>query len=243
MERTLEEINAEIAATKEEIKSVKGTQTEVYARIVGYYRAVRNWNKGKRQEFDERVMFEVEDNKGSDKESSKDSANDVKATNKNKKTNDTDKKPLLYSVSNQDLTTTDIKEKSVADKIATSKAQDKKMAELAKETLESIPPTISTPYTSLSYTYSKNLQPHYELFTKETCPNCPPVKSFMSTVNMKGLSVNLDTEAGLSFAMGKGVFISPTVIFYDKDNKEIKRFHDVEELETSMAHSYSKKSA
>lgn len=30
---------------------------EVYSRVVGYYRPVHNWNKGKRQEFRERVEF------------------------------------------------------------------------------------------------------------------------------------------------------------------------------------------
>jgi len=32
--------------------------TEVYSRIVGYYRPVGNWNKGKREEFDLRVAFD-----------------------------------------------------------------------------------------------------------------------------------------------------------------------------------------
>ncbi|MFP4522767.1 MAG: ribonucleoside triphosphate reductase, partial [Fibrobacterota bacterium] len=32
-------------------------ETEVYARIVGYYRPVQNWNKGKKQEYKERVNF------------------------------------------------------------------------------------------------------------------------------------------------------------------------------------------
>ena len=43
--------------TKEALKNVHGTETEVYARIVGYYRSVRNWNKGKRDEYDHRKMF------------------------------------------------------------------------------------------------------------------------------------------------------------------------------------------
>lgn len=38
----------------------KGRPAEVYARIVGYYRSVRNWNIGKKQEFGERQTFEVE---------------------------------------------------------------------------------------------------------------------------------------------------------------------------------------
>jgi ribonucleoside-triphosphate reductase len=36
---------------------VEGTPTEVYSRIVGYYRSVRNWNKGKREEYKERKLF------------------------------------------------------------------------------------------------------------------------------------------------------------------------------------------
>ncbi len=36
-----------------------GRETEVYARIVGYYRPVRNWNLGKREEYSQRRMFAV----------------------------------------------------------------------------------------------------------------------------------------------------------------------------------------
>ncbi|MFA6866183.1 MAG: ribonucleoside triphosphate reductase [Clostridia bacterium] len=37
-----------------------GEQTEVYSRITGYYRPVRNWNIGKSQEFKERVVYDIE---------------------------------------------------------------------------------------------------------------------------------------------------------------------------------------
>lgn len=37
-----------------------GKATEVYSRIVGYFRSVRLWNKGKRQEFKERKTYESE---------------------------------------------------------------------------------------------------------------------------------------------------------------------------------------
>lgn len=37
-----------------------GRQTEVYSRIVGYFRSVRLWNKGKTQEFKERETFDIE---------------------------------------------------------------------------------------------------------------------------------------------------------------------------------------
>ena len=62
--RDLAEIDAEINATKDALKNVHGTETEVYARIVGYYRAVRNWNKGKADEFKHRKMFTLEASEG-----------------------------------------------------------------------------------------------------------------------------------------------------------------------------------
>jgi len=36
-----------------------GQECEVYSRVVGYYRPVKNWNEGKRQEFRERKTFRV----------------------------------------------------------------------------------------------------------------------------------------------------------------------------------------
>ena len=36
-----------------------GQECEVYSRIVGYLRPVKNWNKGKQEEFKDRVMFNV----------------------------------------------------------------------------------------------------------------------------------------------------------------------------------------
>ena len=55
--RTVEEIDADIARTKEELENVRGRECEVYARIVGYYRSVRGWNNGKREEYGMRKMF------------------------------------------------------------------------------------------------------------------------------------------------------------------------------------------
>ncbi|HOS31099.1 MAG TPA: anaerobic ribonucleoside-triphosphate reductase, partial [Treponemataceae bacterium] len=55
--RDLGAIEADIAHAKEALSQVRGTETEVYARIVGYYRSVRNWNKGKREEYNHRKQF------------------------------------------------------------------------------------------------------------------------------------------------------------------------------------------
>ncbi|MDC7227313.1 MAG: anaerobic ribonucleoside-triphosphate reductase [Spirochaetales bacterium] len=55
--RTIEIIDNEIKELKERMMTVKGTDTEVYTRIVGYYRSVKNWNKGKRDEYNQRKLF------------------------------------------------------------------------------------------------------------------------------------------------------------------------------------------
>jgi len=55
--RTLEIIENEIKELSEKLVTVTGTDTEVYTRIVGYYRSVRNWNKGKRDEYSQRKLF------------------------------------------------------------------------------------------------------------------------------------------------------------------------------------------
>ena len=49
---------------KERIEKLKeqSTKTEVYSRIVGYYRNVRNWNKGKKEEFKDRKEYRERDN-------------------------------------------------------------------------------------------------------------------------------------------------------------------------------------
>jgi ribonucleoside-triphosphate reductase len=57
--RTLEDIETDLAAARETLSSVEGTPAEVYSRIVGYYRSVRNWNRGKREEYGERRLYRV----------------------------------------------------------------------------------------------------------------------------------------------------------------------------------------
>lgn len=61
--RTVEEIDAEIEQVKKELAECKGTGCEVYTRIVGYYRALKNWNAGKREEYKQRRVFVADDRK------------------------------------------------------------------------------------------------------------------------------------------------------------------------------------
>ncbi|MGO8692905.1 MAG: anaerobic ribonucleoside-triphosphate reductase [Rectinemataceae bacterium] len=52
IEKRLEELRGELGR-------VEGGPTEVYSRIVGYYRSVRNWNAGKREEYAARRVFSL----------------------------------------------------------------------------------------------------------------------------------------------------------------------------------------
>ena len=166
--RTLAQVEQEIAETKAALQDVHGTETEVYARIVGYYRAVKHWNKGKRDEFDHRKMFSLEASK------------------------------------EYDITAAD------TDCACGSDPAVKVTKESPVMTTESVA---------------------YEMYTRKTCPNCPPVKDFMANLDMAGRSIDVDTPEGLAEAAKKGVFASPTVIFYNEAGIETARCHNVEELE------------
>lgn len=54
-----ETIEKKLTALKADLASVQGTPTEVYSRIVGYYRSVKNWNAGKREEFSHRATYQL----------------------------------------------------------------------------------------------------------------------------------------------------------------------------------------
>jgi hypothetical protein len=53
----------EIERLKEELKNIKGTECEIYDRIVGYYRPLKGWNPGKKDEFNLRKRFIYRNNK------------------------------------------------------------------------------------------------------------------------------------------------------------------------------------
>lgn len=171
--RSLEEIEKEISEVKSELMDVHGTETEVYARIVGYYRAVKHWNKGKKDEYYQRKMFTLEDSNVNSKLNAK---ADLEIS---------DTTPLYMT--------------------ATENPVSAENTELSTVT--------------------------YEMYTRKTCPNCPPVKEFMAAQDISGRSIDVDTKEGLAEAAKKGIFASPTVIFYNQQGIETARCHNVEELE------------
>ena len=58
-EQERKQIQDKITQLKEQLKDVHGTPCEVFSRVVGYLRPVQMWNKGKKEEFFQRKMFDV----------------------------------------------------------------------------------------------------------------------------------------------------------------------------------------
>ena len=166
-ETRIAEIDTRIKELKVELASVRGTETEVYTRIVGYYRSVKNWNLGKREEYGQRKVFNAE--------------------------------------------------RAVADSIQESKAVESAEKEVPG-TREGV----------------KLTPKGYVLFTRDLCPNCPPVKEYVNELGLDGVHVDVDTEEGLSAARHYGVMASPTVIFFDDEKKELFRAHNLSDLKKRM---------
>jgi anaerobic ribonucleoside-triphosphate reductase len=51
------EIMARLGELEAKLQGVKGTECEVYSRVVGYFRPVKQWNNGKQEEFAERETY------------------------------------------------------------------------------------------------------------------------------------------------------------------------------------------
>lgn len=58
--KTKAELLKEIAELKEAQANSHGTKCEVYSRVVGYLRPVQGWNKGKKEEYAMRKVYDVE---------------------------------------------------------------------------------------------------------------------------------------------------------------------------------------
>ncbi len=138
---------ARLEGLKVSLLTVEGTPTEVYSRIVGYYRSVRNWNAGKREEFSKRREYAF---------------------------------PTGVSCA------------------------------LAADTRKPVT---------------------YLLFSRSACPNCPPVKEYLSSCNLPGVIVDVDTEDGLALARRYEVLSTPTALILGADGGQLLRAHSRKQLE------------
>ncbi|MCR5622351.1 MAG: hypothetical protein K6G18_10935 [Treponema sp.] len=74
----------------------------------------------------------------------------------------------------------------------------------------------------------------YEMFTMKTCKKCAAVRDFMALSHLEGNEVNVDSDRGFDRASEAGVFVTPTVIFYNREKEELARAHNVQELESVL---------
>lgn len=153
------DIDREITELKAKLDAVKGSPTEVYARIVGYYRSVRNWNKGKRQEFSERLNYAFPE--------------DLRAA-------------------------------------AVEALSGDGAADVCPDAAGAA---------------------EYLLFTRRSCPNCPPVRDAVGKLGIPGSIIDVDSDGGFALASERRVFAAPTVIFLDGAGKELARAYNPRELE------------
>ncbi len=159
-EMTISDVEKKLEELTMNLKNVRGRTTEVYTRIVGYYRSVKNWNRGKREEYDYRTPYNV--------------------------------------------------------------PADMPKAEMKRSADAFSADTAASPETSgiASYQY----------FFRTTCPNCPPVKSYLSELGFSGNEINVDMEEGYSLAGNLAVCATPTVIFRDVRGDEIFRASNLQDL-------------
>lgn len=155
---------AKLAELKANLVTVEGTPTEVYSRIVGYYRSVRNWNAGKREEFGRRREYAF--------------PGTVPAIPQG-----------IYSGAFTASTHS-----------ASHTVQASKDSEVCTERIVS-----------------------YLLFTRKSCPNCPPVATALAASGLSGHSIDVDTGEGLAMASGHAVLATPTVIVLDANGRELGR--------------------
>jgi len=170
---TIAEIDNRIEVLKEQLNNVEGRKSEVYARIVGYYRSVVNWNRGKSEEYGERLNF-------------------------------------------SDLETRNI-EKSYSPEPVIEETE-----------------TIEINFEEKKLEVENADAAAYSFFFKETCPNCPPVKAVIDSIELYGNKINVDESNGLTEAMNSSVYSAPTVILYNAEGSEIYRTGNADKLKNFL---------
>ncbi len=174
-------IEARIAELKAELPKVEGGPTEVYSRIVGYYRSVRNWNAGKREEYGQRLAFGFP------------GQGDIDAHMK---------------------------------EAAASPA--------AAREEPSAPPSEARAAARPAPAAPASIKNGVLVFTRDVCPNCPPVKNFVVSSGIKAVFIDVDREEGLALARDHGVMATPTVLGLDEEGRESFRALDVKSLRESL---------
>lgn len=160
---------ARLAELKAALVTAEGSPTEVYSRIVGYYRSVRNWNAGKREEFGRRREYALPS----------------------------------------------------ADRLGASFAG----ARASGAGRADAPPAAASDGRPRSYL----------LFTRRSCPNCPPVWRYLAEGPLEGRIVDVDDAEGFAEAAAHRILATPTVVLFDEGGAELARCYTRAQLQATLA--------
>ena len=60
-------------------------------------------------------------------------------------------------------------------------------------------------------------------------------KLSQNNISIQGREYDVDLPNNLNEAAMRGVLVTPTIIFYNKDNKEIARTHTIDEVKSVLS--------
>lgn len=206
-----EELEGRLAGLREELGKVEGTPTEVYSRIVGYYRSVRNWNAGKREEYCARRSYALPRSLTMAPAPSAAPAAVAPAPAPAPAAPVALQTALAAGLPARDLPLK-----------AGGRAAAAKSGELALGDDFSLE--------------SKGVAARSGIlvFTRKKCPNCPPVADFVTRAGLPAVFVDVDGEEGLALARRHGVMATPTVLGLDGEGRESFRAYGLGELKARL---------
>jgi len=197
--RDVESIDKDIEELKSRMASVRGTPTEVYTRIVGYYRSLTNWNKGKREEYDKRRTFEHDRTRpaaavepggdGGEARTDRDATGAAHVPGPSTGT--------AAAVGGEAGSGTAPAGAAVAEREETRAPAGLAVDDTAPA----------------SYVY----------FFRPSCPNCPPVRTLLEASELEGRGLDVDTEEGFEWASHMQILATPTVVFFDGEGRTVGR--------------------
>ena len=69
------------------------------------------------------------------------------------------------------------------------------------------------------------------LFSRRTCPGCPPVRDRLKDIDLPGTVIDVDEDEGFAEARDREISATPTVLFLDAHGRETARALGLEDLD------------
>jgi ribonucleoside-triphosphate reductase len=180
-----------------------GQPSEVYSRITGYYRPVKNWNAGKVQEFRDRKYYKVVRRSSAVSAETAEAVEAVKAAGEAKQQ------------------AAEEASRAAAQSQAAGQAQTRAAAMavsnpvVSRRVAADVRPVAGTQAKQDADASAKEIGNGLYLFTTKTCPNCRMVKE---RILPKGTYETVDAEENPELAKQFGIRMAPTLVVV-KDGK------------------------